>query len=148
MNERVVPFEPSHIGLMDVRENEVFSLLSLPDIQTRLMAVARATLASETFLLDGRIIFAAGLIQICPGVLESWIVPSIYVPEYPCWFVKKVKTQLEVCAETFQCHRIQTASLEDDFHTRWMQAIGFTKEGVLRQYNHLKQDYAMYSRIF
>lgn len=146
--EKLLPFELSHLDLIEIREVELQSAFILPDAKERMRRMLSSTLEAGTFMMDGRIIFAAGVAQLWPGVLEGWIIPSVYVPDYSVWFVKKIKGYFEAFAETFNCHRFQTVSLNDAFHDRWMDAIGFTKEGILKNYDHNKRDYAMYARIF
>lgn len=145
--EKVVPFEPWHTDLMIIRDIEMTNAFALPDIKKRMESVAKATLEAATFIKDGRLVFAAGAVSLWPGVFEAWVIPSIYVPVYPIWFMKKVKNYIAAFIETFNCHRIQTVSLADEFHSRWMEKLGFFNEGTLHKYDHNKKDYAMYARI-
>jgi hypothetical protein len=148
MSEKTIPFEIQHLDLMEIRDIEIASAFCLPDAKERMQAMIDTDLADGTFILDGRIIFAAGVFQLWPGVLNGWIIPTIYVPDYPIWFVKKVKCYFESLAKAFECHRFQTVSPEDEMHQKWMEMLGFQKEGVHRQYSHNKKDYGIYARIF
>lgn len=148
MIEKIVPFVPCHIELMDIRDIEIASSFTLPDVKERITMMNNAAIEAGTFSLDGRIIFAAGVMQLWPGVLEGWIIPTIYVPDYPVWFVKKIKGYFEAFAETFKCHRFQTYTFSDEQHEKWMELLGFTKEGTLKEYSHNKKDYSIFARAF
>ena len=148
MNEKIIPFQPSHIELMDIRDIEIASSFMLPDAKERMQMMTDMSLAAGTFILDGQILFAAGVVQMWPGVLDGWIIPTVYVPSHPIWFVKKVKQYFEAMAETFKCHRFQTVSPDDEQHAKWMELLGFKREGTLEQYSHNKLNYVMYARIF
>lgn len=146
--EKIIEFKPEHIELMEIRDIEIASSFVLPDAKDRMQMMAEASLAAGTFMLDGRIIFAAGVHQPWPGVLEGWIIPTVYVPDYPVWFVKKIKGYFEAIAETFKCHRFQTTTFQDEQHEKWMELLGFKKEGVMKEYSHNKKDYGIYARAF
>lgn len=148
MTEKIIPFQPNHIDLMDIRSIEIASSFVLPDAKLRMQAMAEASIECGTFLLDGKIMFAAGVMQLWPGVLEGWIIPTVYVPEAPIWFVKKIKGYFEAFAETFRCHRFQTYTFADEQHEKWMELLGFHKEGTLKEYSHNKKDYSIYAREF
>jgi len=148
MIEKIIPFQPNHIELMDIRDIEIASSFCLPDAKERMTMMAEMSLAAGTFLVDGQIVFAAGVVQMWPGVLDGWIIPTIYVPNHPIWFVKKIKGYFEAMAETFKCHRFQTVSPDDEQHEKWMLLLGFEKEGCLKAYSHNKKDYCMWSRSF
>jgi hypothetical protein len=148
----IVPFDPHHCQVMDVRDVEFQDTFQLKDVYLRLQGVKESIDRGEgeagTFIHNGRILCCAGFRKLWPGVLEGWIIPSIWVKEAPVSFAKYMRRYLEAVASTFKAHRVQTLSPDDQFHERWMKFMGFEKEGVLKNYTHRKHNYGIYARLF
>lgn len=144
----VVVFHPRHLEVAELREHERKLLTSLGDTKNRLETLMQNSKAAGTFLQDGRIITCAGFVEINPGVAELWQLPSIYVAECRLSFAKTLKSYMENIVKTFKYHRLQTSCPADYEHDRWMEFLGFTKEGTMKQYTHLKQDYSIFGRVF
>lgn len=145
---KLVPFDPHHVQVMDIRDFELKSSFALDDIYERLKEVLKGPGEAGTFIYEGRILCCAGFKIIWPGVIEGWIIPSIYIKDAPVSFAKYMRRYVESVAKTFNCHRFQTASPDDAFHERWMNWMGFQKEGVMRKYTHDQKNYGLYSRLF
>lgn len=145
----IVKFHPKHLEVMEIREDELFGVFSLPDIYDRLENLDKSSIQAVTFVLDGRILAVAGFSQPWKGVLEGWIIPSRFVKTHaPVSFPKLIRRYIEAISKTWKCHRFQTTSFDDTFHERWMGWLGFTKEGTLKWYTHKKQNYCIYARYF
>ena len=100
-----------------------------------------------TILADGIIIAILGYFEKWPGVIQVYVVPSIYVRQHPKHFLKTVKLYLDRLANDFGYHRMQTESLSDDSTDKWMHILGFTCEGLLSQFSSTKEDYKMWARV-
>ncbi len=144
---KLIPFHPKHVEVMDVRDSELHSILSLEDSNERLEAVRENETLVGTFLCDGRVLCCAGYRILWPGVAEVWILPSRHVSKVAIRFSKIIRRQLDGIIERHNIHRLQTISIDDDLHNRWMRFIGFSDAGLMRQYTHDKQDYRMWERI-
>lgn len=145
----IVPFDPHHIQVMDIRDIEKETTFSLPDAYERILdSTQNVKGEAGTFLYEGRILCCAGFRIIWPGVIEGWIIPSIWVKTAPISFAKYMRRYVESIAKSFRCHRFQTASPDDPFHERWMNWMKFQKEGTMRNYTHNKKTYCLYSRLF
>jgi len=131
---------------MDVREREQGTILADQRIMN-MLAVHSGHMDAETIIYDGRVIACMGFLEIIPGVVEVWLIPSIYVKTIPKLFLKTVKSRLEVLASTLGFHRMQTVGPEGEFNEKWMQWIGFKCEGRM-EYYHDKKDYLMWARYF
>ncbi len=62
--------------------------------------------------------------------------------------MKNIRWFLEQIASIIKVHRVQTTSLADALHDRFMESLGFECEGVLRQFTDLKEDYKAWARLF
>lgn len=140
-----VPFHVEHIKLMDLRQLEIEDVLSIGSVQSALAVAGERE--AVTLIHKGRIIACMGFFMILPGVAEVWLIPSVWVPTVPKLFIQEVRRYLEVTAEVVSWHRCQTVTRCDNFHRRWMKAIGFEEEGVLRNYSN-GQDFIMSARLF
>ena len=141
-----VPFNVNHLHLMDVRQEEVESIMNLVDVEDRFQALANISIDCKTFMYDGRIIFCAGYFEQWPGVIECWMMPSIYVKSVSLGFCRILRGYVNDIIKEFGCHRFQTNSPDDDFHARWMKFLGLEKEGVMKKYTHNQKDYCVYAR--
>ena|ERR1700678_4813659 len=100
-----------------------------------------------SYLYKGHVYGFYGYQWMRPGVLEIFIVPSIYVLEYPRQLYEIAKHHFEVAKRLPNLHRMQTFSWDHPVRNRFMERFGFTCEGVCRQYTSDKQDYRMWSFI-
>lgn len=143
-----IPFHVEHLAVMDVRRQEAETVLTLAPAREALSNIPGNHIADAiTLMYDGRIIACMGYILILPGVVEVWLIPSVYVPKYPKFFIREVKNYLKTTAEVFNWHRAQTDTLDTPEARRWMEAIGFVEEGRKKNY-YLGQDYIMSARYF
>lgn len=141
-----VLFHYEHLKLMDLRPQEIESVLTVGTIQQALQAMQGNTDA-VTLIYNGRIIACLGFFMLLPGVAEVWLIPSVWVPTVPKLFIQEIRRYLEVTGKTLNWTRAQTVTRHDDFHRRWMKAIGFEEEGLMKKY-HMGSDYILSARLF
>lgn len=144
---KAIKFKPEHIDLMSLRPEEIQGG-TYEEVRARIVELASQSAQVLTYTYEGRIIAVMGFMILWRGVLQGWVVPTIYVHTAPFSFAKTVKRFIEVLAKTFSCHRFQTGSYADEFHIRWMKFLGFEKEGVSKQFTPDKKDYINYARLF
>ncbi len=147
MEVEIVKFHPKHLEISDVREQEINGILKLPDSYERIKILSEIG-ESITIIYDGRIITCCGFIEVWSGVCEVWQIPSVYITDKPILFARIIKRYLDRLVETFKWHRMQTTSLNDELHRRWMKWLGFEREGLLRRYSYDKQDYVQWGKLF
>lgn len=141
------PFHPDHLNFLKLRlgyEN----LLALEATQRALNNIPDAPQGGALSLaVDEKLIACFGFFLVLPGIAQVWLLPSIYLDEYPVTFVRVVKRYIEQTADIFGWHRVQTITEVNDQHRRWMKVLGFVEEGIMRQYLD-KRDYVMSARYF
>jgi len=141
-----IDFHIEHLAIMDMREEELQGIMSLDDAFDRFELMRQASIGAHTFLYDGRIIFCAGYHEMWPGVIDCWMVPSIYVKTMTIEFCRILRGYVgDIIAEE-KCHRFQTSAPDDELHARWMRFLGMKREGLMKNFTHNKQDYVMYAR--
>lgn len=87
-----------------------------------------------------------GYWQAAPGVWQCFIAPSQYLVQHPTLLVRLTLAWVRRI-EKLDGHRIQTYSLPMPRIRKWMGALGFACEGVLRRYTKTGQDYEIWSRV-
>lgn len=144
----VAMFHPRHLEVAELREHERELLNGIADIEKQLGTLMRNSRVALTFMYGGRVITCAGFVEMWPGVAELWQIPTVHVEKCKLTFAKTLKKYTEGAAKDFGYHRLQTSCPVDPLHDRWMEFLGFTKEGTMKQYTYLKQDYSIFGRVF
>lgn len=148
MDMEIIMFHPKHLEVARVREHELATIFGMPNAYAFMENLANTSKQAGTFMYDGRVITCAGFVEMWPGVAEVWQIPTEYVKLAPVLFSKTLKNYVEMIAEQFKYHRLQTHSPADEMHDRWMQWLGFIDEGTLQMYTHQKQNYRLWARTF
>lgn len=144
---KVIPFEPAHVDLMELRGIELGGPFSLGDFRERLACVARDSVQAVTFVYDGRILLCAGFSCMWPGVLVVWMIPTTRIGAIPFRVARCLRRYVDRIAKDFGAHRLQTTTHADPMHARWMRFLGFSQEGIMRKFTHDKKDMLMFSRV-
>lgn len=140
----ILPFQIEHFDAMELLER------GWQRREDRSMFANYPKLGPAYTLFDGdRPIVSAGVAIMWPGVGESWMIVSKYIKKYPLSVYKSVSQIMNGIIKQMQLYRIQTVIKEDDdVAIVWIERLGYTREGVLRQFGPDKQNYLMYGRIF
>jgi len=144
---RMQEFFPHHVDVMDLNTPEVEQLLGLKNLPCALAEIKERSTQSGTMVCDGRVICCTGFVTLWEGVGDCWTIPSIYMAEYAMTYSRIIRRYIDEIIQMCNYHRVQTACLDDEFHRRWMDFLGFQPEGLLRQYSAQRVDYRMFARI-
>ena len=102
-----------------------------------------------TLVNKSKVICIAGVKELRHGVGELWLIPSVYVKDNKINFFKTIYCLIYNLIFTNMCfHRLQMAiKLNDKKATKWADKLGFKKEGIMKAYDHLGDDYFLYAKI-
>lgn len=140
---KTVSFEPFHLKLF--KEGREYGQAAS---SKELRAFMFRQVEGVTIIMDGEIAGCIGLAHMWAGVAEATLVPSDVYYKYAKTLTRFVKESLDIGTETGRIHRVQALSLEKyPKHGRFLEALGFEKEGIIRAYDCEKNDYGMYARI-
>ncbi len=140
---KTIPFKAEHIECMNIRQYEMDTCLNMPYFQMAIKIWQEQNRAL-TMLCDGRIIAIAGYVDMWNGVCEVFVLPSIYLKEYPHAFARCVRKILK--SGMFNSYnRVQLRSLDDETHNRFNKFCGFTKEAVLKKYDPFGNDMGIWA---
>ena len=78
---------------------------------------------------------------------EAWLIPSDNIPKYKLKIIRTLKNHIDKITAEDDLHRLQ-ATVRDDFDIakRFIEFLGFEREGTLKNYGPDKTDHIMYSR--
>ena len=145
---KIVDFVPEHaIDLIEMgRAN--FGVLHDADTTMKPYFQVIAEDSAYTMMEDGHLVGAAGIYRVWDGVGEAWLLPSERLLARPRKAVKAVRQFLDDIAERENFRRVQ-ATTHADFHRgrRFLEWLGFEKEGLLRGYGPDVADHIMFARI-
>jgi len=143
----LVAFKAEHVDLLKIRAHELNTVFKLANSYDGLK-ILEGLRTAWTVLYDGRILGVIGYFEMWPGVFEAFLIPSIYLTKYAVPFARIVKRHFDTLAEFHKCHRVQAIALNDALHDRWLTYLGFSCEGVLKEYNVERKDYKIWARLF
>ena len=124
---KIVPFHPEHLNLMEIREHEMENVLSIKNSLERLEALT-ASGTCGTILYDGKILGVMGIFDMWKGVCEVWVLPSKNIPQHSLVFARVIKKYLKNIIELKHYNRIQVSALNDKLHNRFFEWLGFELE--------------------
>lgn len=105
-------------------------------------------LCAVTMFVEGKIACIMGVAVFRPGVLDAVLIPgeAFYDNVKTCY--RAIKMWLERIQYTINWRRLQALTRVDaPHHIRFIEALGFKKEGRLRQYGTNGYDVFIYSII-
>lgn len=99
---------------------------------------------------DNLVIAIFGYYEMWPGVIEVWSFPSIYVQKYAMLYLRTMKRYVRVLGRTLPIHRMQTTSVDDDLHNRWMRFLEFTNEtpNGMSKYSVVQERYNLWAKTY
>jgi hypothetical protein len=126
---RIIPFKVDHLDVMDMRAHE--AALCKDKQRMELLAL---TGDCVTGMHNGRVMCVGGINKYDFGVANIWLVPSIYIHEASLEFSKAVKRWLREKVQGHHIRRTSSDCIDDDLHNRWMEFLGFEREGYRKNY--------------
>lgn len=110
---------------------------------------ASKTGMAVTMMEDGLPLGVFGALPHWQGVGELWAVFTDQFRSKPFTLCKTSLRAIQYFREHGEFHRLQCIVLKDfTAGLRWIQTLGFTREGLLRMYGEDKQDYYRFARLF
>lgn len=142
----VVVFEPWHIDVIDLREMD---RLSIGGIEYRDMIKDQAKRGMAlTGFFGTDVVAIIGLIPFWSGVADAWAVTSPLVDKMKLSFHRAVCKGFKEVLECNNLHRVQAAvHVKHVQSQKWLKALGFVDEGLMRKYGPDGGDYHRYARV-
>jgi len=140
----VVPFTIEHFDALELKPGSPVSRERRPLFEI----FAKAGPARTMF--DGDLVIGCSgiLCGAWKGIGEVWSIPSVHVPKYPKSVYKEAMIFINESIEALDLYRLHTTIREEDTTAiRWIEKLGFQREGLMRQFGPWKENHYMYARI-
>lgn len=143
----MVEFEPIHALTMDLKDDT--DLLDLPKSERadRLEVMKDSSIDSATWFYEGAPLFCAGYAPLRDGVVFCWMLSSKNLGRATFTVARTLKKYMDDIISHDLCHRIETTTPADAFHSRFLEFLGMKREGLLKQYTSRRRDRYMYARV-
>jgi RimJ/RimL family protein N-acetyltransferase len=149
MKIEVIPYEPEHAFLIlerNVRDADLY-LTSLPDFEKWCIAWKQNGPA-YTQIIEREIVMCAGVVLLDWRRGEAWTLLSSLFYLYKKTCFKTIREYLSHIIGQYQLRRVQTLIRPDMLpNQRFVEHLGFEKEGLLRMYGPNGEDFIMYGRV-
>lgn len=104
--------------------------------------------AFYSVFVDDELLLVGGVINLWPGVAESWLIGTTLTEKYPIAFYKVVQFIHDEMVEHYNLHRIQCTCWEGyERSLKWLDKMGFSVEGFLRSYSPSKKGYYLLAKV-
>ena len=101
-----------------------------------------------TFFHNGQVIAIIGGFFLSPGVMQVWSYISDKVKTCGISFYKKVMQVCKIYLNEPDIHRLQFSVKTSYKHGwKWGHALGFSCEGVMKDYGGFGKDYWLFARV-
>ena len=101
-----------------------------------------------TLLVDGFPMAIFGYVNVSPGVYEMWSEVSDLARGHGLAAIRLVNQIQEMAFRNLEMHRLQaTCRADREEYTRFLEIMGFEREGVLRQVTPNRKDLILYSMV-
>jgi len=149
----IIPYRQDHGRL--IMESQMNHMLTqkdgsfiINDTNNECMSLEQEGMAF-TGLINDKVIAAAGMKRVWGNVAEGWFIAKNDVWNYPITIAKAVKQNLDYLAKTNNIKRLQTAVRADfGIGIRFAKWLGFTNEGLMKQYGFDDTDHYRFARIY
>lgn len=100
-------------------------------------------------VIDGRCVGIFGFAILRPGVAQAWASLTDELFKYnTLWFHKKAMEKLNEVMITWNLHRVESDAIASKkTWVKWLSALGFEKEGVMRKYSSEQEDYILFAKV-
>lgn len=137
----LVKYSPAHIREMDI-VNEPWTERS--DIYASYGLSGPAYTSFD----DGKPVFSAGVAIPWKGFGEAWMLMSKDAHKYPLSVYRHVRNMLNAIIEDNNLHRVQATIADGQpYLVKWIERLGFKREGLLRKFGPDGSDFILYARV-
>ena len=144
---KLVDFVPGHAD----------DLQSRPDVQKyaevgamKNDTIKQMAVAGQAFslLTNGHLIASGGVYPIWSGFGEAWFLSSGMGAKHKRPVIVQLKKHIDALSKEHEYHRLQATARKDwKVAQRFLEFLGFEREGLMRNYGPDNSDHFLYARI-
>lgn len=137
MSIQTLVFEPMHLLACEFDEFHEANIV-MEDVAAMAMNDPAVTM-----LCNNEIVGIIGYVRITDVDIKVYVIPTIHLPKYRFSVVKRLRHILKTLLERYD--RIITISYADGKNDKWMQCLGFSKDGLPFTFGQL--EYEVWSQV-
>lgn len=143
----ILPFKTEHLDKLDIRLPGLVGM-DIDRAYDMIPKYRKVGPAFSVFSDDGLLIVIAGVGIMWEGVGHAWSVPGVYADDYKVSFYKAIKSYLDKVIKENDLHRVQCyVHVDYVISQKYVEHLGFEREGLLRKFGSDKADYYIYARL-
>jgi len=147
----VIAYEPEHAVEILARPHDVKNVKANPDFEAWAKVNALGPAWTGRRISDGKILACAGVRILWPGCGEAWAIfcdPEVVEYKYKKEAYVYILTYLKRVIEDYDLRRVQALVRADiPIAVKYIEQLGFEREGLLRKYGREGEDQYMYALI-
>ena len=141
------PMKMEDLLHMELRDRDLDMLTCMDDWVGNIWEMKSKGYA-YTIYHEEDVVACVGVTKIVSGMAEIWAITGKLVDKYPKDFHKISLTIIEEAFKIGNLHRLQcTAEVDYERTVKWLERLGFEREGTLRNYTPDGKDMYIYSII-
>lgn len=146
---KVIPFEKAHaLDILDRNVRERDAWISGHGDFENIIETWKTGGPAYTIIIDDQVIMSAGVVLMGWNRGEAWTLLSTLFFKHPKTCFKQVLYRLEEIIYTHKLKRVQAlVSPEFEKGVRFVEHLGFEKEGTLKAFGPNNEDLVMFGRI-
>lgn len=96
----------------------------------------------------GKLYAVFGCVPVWPGVVETFFIPSKDFDKKKVAGIKLVKQNEEIMKRALNVHREQTTCpVTNKVAKRWLEFLGYSQEGIMKEYGPNREDHYRFARV-
>lgn len=140
------PYRAGDALYMKPRE-DIFSPVQYYKAHTDALALQPNSFA-HTVTISYKVVAVFGVTMIWPGCAEVWALVSDDLKTIPFWLHKKILNGIKFYETNLKLRRLQaTVKVDFEMGHKWIKALGFKEEGILREYGVDGSDFYIYGKV-
>lgn len=144
---RLIDFEPEHAEELFTKSTTLATADSKFALRNWLDRLERKDRAF-TLMDNGHLVVSGGIYPIWDGMAEAWLIPSDEMPRYKLKMIKILREHIDLITAEDGLRRLQ-ATVRADYPValRFIEFMGFKKEGLMKNFGPDGTDHFMYARV-
>ena len=144
---KVVDFVPEHADDLQSRP-DVHKLSEIGAVKNDAIKQMAVPGQAISLLTNGHLIASGGIYPIWSGFAEAWFLSSGMVAKHKRPVIVTVKNHIDAMIIEHGYKRLQATAREDwKVAQRFLEFLGFEREGLMRNYGPDNSDHFLYARI-
>jgi len=144
MTARIIDYKPGHTDLLTgIYTGDAGAVGMMETL------VGDNNFIGKTLIVDDCVYACIACLLLWSGVGEVCTFPSSKCIKKPKIYYKAIKDVLSEYQKKLNLWRVQTPiRVNYDINIRWIEKLGFKREGLMKSFGANKEDYYLYAKVY